>query len=409
MNFVMYWFGGYLRFLLKGACAERFLNLCLYHGIPLRNIRYCSHPVIEVPLRYFCRIREIAYKSGCIVVLQQKGGFPFFVHKYRRQAMFCVGMLSAFLLIRGMSSRIWNVTIMGNQVYTDDILIQFMEDNGYTAGMGKKAVSCDDLEQMLRNNYERISWVSARLEGTRLIVEVRESEPQLEEKIWEPGDLTAETDGIIVEIVTRSGIPQVKAGDVVTAGQVLISGQVPVYDDSAALIELHPVSADGDIRIQREIVYQDQFSAVWEKRTYQSSQKRPWLLIGSLYLDIPFLHLPGQENKELERDTVKSNYQVRLFEDFYLPVYCGFVTERFFSTEEVAYTEEECKKIAQEHILRYLEENTKDGNLISSDCTIKIRNNICYVSGELIFTEDAGSLTPIPQTEEVEEDETPAS
>ena len=395
MRFILYWLGGYLRFILKGSGTERFLSLCLYHGIPLRNICFESYPVMEIPLRDFRRMRELAYKSGCIAVLQTKSGFPFFVRRHRRQAMFAVGMLAGFLLVQGMASHIWRITVLGNTAYSDDTLLHFLEESGYEAGMKIRDISCDDLEQLLRNRYERISWVSARLEGTMLVIELRETEPQKEEEVFSPGDLTADADGTIVEIVTRSGIAQVRAGDTVTAGQILISGQVPVYDDSDTVVEVHSVTADGDIRIQREIVYEDRFPAVYEQRTEVSSERRPWLMIGSWYVEIPFFSLPGQRNAEMKTDYMKTSYQVRLFDDFYLPVRCGFVTKRSYTSEEQAYTEEECRKIAENRVRKYIAENTREGELLRAECSTRIRNGICIVSGELTFTENAGVLMPI--------------
>ena len=41
-----------------------------------------------------------------------------------------------------------------------------------------------------------------------------------------------------MSIVTRSGIPQVKIGDEVKKGDLLVAGEVPIYNDDETIKEL---------------------------------------------------------------------------------------------------------------------------------------------------------------------------
>lgn len=407
MEWILYWLRGYLRFSLRGPAVERFMTLCLYHGLPLRRIRYEIHPSVDISARHFRFMRELCLKSGCIAVLEKKGGFPFFLARNRGKVSFAIGILAAFLLIHGMASHIWNITILGNEVYSDDVLLQYMEENGYETGIQRKTLSCDALEQLLRNGYQRISWVSARVEGTRLIVEIRESEPALVEAGSAPGDLASETEGVITEIVTRSGIPQVKAGDMVAAGQVLISGTVPVYGDDGTILQTYSVTADGDIRLQHALVYQDSFPAYREVHVPDQERKRPWILLGKWYLEIPsFLRAKGEAQGV---DRFQSYRQLRLFGDYYLPVYVGITTSQLYHTEKYFYTEEEQLSMAEQRIRSFVEENTRNGILVSSSSKLSVRGETCYVTGELTVNEDAGILVQIPEEEEASEVENETS
>ena len=112
-------------------------------------------------------------------------------------------------------------------------------------GMRKSAVSCEELEESLRNQFAEITWVSAEIKGTRLTVRIKENEAMLSpvEPDRTPCDLTAEKDGVIERCVVRNGLLKVRAGDPVAAGDLLVAGTIPIYDDSENLVSSHEIRA----------------------------------------------------------------------------------------------------------------------------------------------------------------------
>ena len=95
-------------------------------------------------------------------------------------------------------------------------------------GMRKSAVSCEGLEESLRNQFAEITWVSAEIKGTRLTVRIKENEAMLSpvEPDRTPCDLAAEKDGVIERCVVRNGLLKVRAGDPVAAGDLLVAGTI---------------------------------------------------------------------------------------------------------------------------------------------------------------------------------------
>ena len=73
-----------------------------------------------------------------------------------------------------MSLRIWAIDFDGNSYFTDELLLETLRDAGYETGMEKSGIVCDSLELLLRETYPEITWVSAQIKGTRLIVQLRE-------------------------------------------------------------------------------------------------------------------------------------------------------------------------------------------------------------------------------------------
>ena len=76
-------------------------------------------------------------------------------------------------------------------------------------------------------------------------------------------DIVASEDGVISSIITRNGIPQVKAGDTVEKGQILVSGAVPVYDDGQNIVKYQIYEADADITILTKTHFHDQVKEIY--------------------------------------------------------------------------------------------------------------------------------------------------
>ena len=82
-------------------------------------------------------------------------------------------MAAAAVIIFILSRFIWNIEIDGNLSHTDTSIILFLREKGICTGRLKKNIDLDSLEEDLRLAYDDISWVSARIEGTVLKIQLR--------------------------------------------------------------------------------------------------------------------------------------------------------------------------------------------------------------------------------------------
>lgn len=107
--------------------------------------------------------------------------------------------------------------------YTYDTLVKWLETQDTYYGMLKSRINCEDLEAAIRTSFPEITWVSARVSGTRLLIHIKENEvlSVIPDKDDAPRDIVASKSGIITSMVVRQGIAQVAPGDEVEAGQVL--------------------------------------------------------------------------------------------------------------------------------------------------------------------------------------------
>ena len=290
---------GYIRIRITGYSTERFLNACSHKGIVLWGLTPVNRAYeMNIQVKGFRQLKPIIRKTGTKVVIVGRFGLPFFLHKYRKRKLFFAGALLSLALVFLLSRYIWNIDIQGNLSYTDETLLRFLESTQVTNGMPVSEVDCARIVKDIRKEYNDIIWVSASIKGTRLIIQVKENEdslPAMDEVNPEPAgeqlqedkamDIVADQDCIITKIVPRNGIPMVKEGQQVKAGEILVSGQVPVLDDSGTVIGYQYHKADADIQGRTSIEYQNEISLTYEEKEYADIEKKEYTLkIGSYYL-----------------------------------------------------------------------------------------------------------------------------
>lgn len=285
-------FRGILTVTVSGVSPERFFNLCTFHGICFSGIQkkqdglsFQMHPCD------FCRARRLARKAQVRLKIAEKKGLPFWIRRSRKRLAFFAGILLCTAFLYGSSLYIWDIRLEGNTKYTDSILLNYLESLGYVHGMPKAGIVCEEIEKEIRNQYHDITWVSAEITGTRLIIQVRENsvmeETAPDGNEVNTGDITAEKAGVIVSMVTRTGTPAVHVGDEVEAGQLLISGTVTVYDESGSEISSSQVQADGDVFAEISYGYEDSFPMTFSEKHYtgkETSRHYLWFFGKRLYL-----------------------------------------------------------------------------------------------------------------------------
>ena len=277
---------GYLKIRVWGYSPERFMNLCSNRGILLWDItRREADYLMYISLSGFFRLRPVVRKTGTRVAVLERRGLPFLLRRMRKRKVFVMGLLAclAFLII--MSRFIWAIDFEGNRAVTDDMLMDFLVENGVEYGTARSGIDIERLEEKLRETFDGITWTSVTIDGTRLIVNVRENDLVMtEEETKEaldgyPGsDLLATQDGTVVSILTRKGVPQVTAGMEVKKGDVLVSGAVPVLADDGTVREYQYCHADADVVVSYEVTYEETLALNYEYKNYTGREKKDFFL-----------------------------------------------------------------------------------------------------------------------------------
>ena len=383
MGCLMRFLKGYVVLLLIGKEPERFLNLCSANGIVIWELLHRDDGYqMRMSVRDYFRLRPLCRKTRSRVKILQKRGMPFFFQKSRKRKAFFLGICLFAGILYFLSCFVWNIHVDGNYTNSTYSILEFLDTIGIWHGILKRQVNCGEIAAAIREEFSNVTWVSAKLQGTRLILELKENvDGYREEKEADPSpcDLIASGEGEIVSIFTRSGVPMVKAGDTCQKGDVLVSGCISVNDDRGETVRYEYVHSDADILIESSQYYYDEFSLSHTVRVYAEETKTyPFLQIFSYRLEF------GRESKAESCDYLIREKEVYLTENFVLPIRYGTIRILPYHEIRETYTEEEAVALARRRLELFCGNLEKSGVEISeNNVTIELSGSGCISRGTL--------------------------
>ncbi|SCH89473.1 sporulation protein YqfD [uncultured Clostridium sp.] len=418
---------GSVKVRIEGRGIERFFNIAAQRGIMIEKIETKEIPAAEhdrhdnrvekneleneerkqgktvcfqTSPKDFKRLKAIARKTNVLLRITEKHGFPFLLILGRRRSLWVGGLAAFFLLICLSSFYVWDISFEGNHRFTDETLLHFMATVPVQCGMRKSRISCTELEKRIRNAFPEISWVSAELTGTRLTIHLRENNRILQARLEpeSPCELTAGTDGTVTRIIVRNGKARVKVGDTVKAGDVLVSGELPLYDDFEALVKINKVHADAEVYAKTTRTVEWKCPETKEIRARTGKRRRG---IFFKFLDLEFCFLTPGLKKENTWELFMEEFQLKLSKNFYLPVYGGILTAEEYVPYEKVLTEAEISESADRYLNEYLQNFTEKGiQILGSDVRIERSESHWTIHGTLTVVEDIAKESPIPEDQE---------
>ena len=410
---------GYVSIKVWGYSTERFLNLCGNHDILVWDIaNHGDYYTMKVSVKGFFSLKTLLKKTGTRASVVERHGLPFFVPKIKKRKIFAAGLILCLFFWMATARYIWDIQIEGNYSLTDDVLLDYLKEQGVHTAMKKENLQIEKLEMQLREEYDMITWASLKVDGTTLIIQIRENEvPEYDSSGQSAPNAGSETDheesgkdivaaksGVIVYIITRKGIPQVAVGDTVEKGQLLVSGAVPVYNDDKTIRKYQYYEADADILIAYDKSLSVEKKTAYQDKEYSGREKRILLL--------------GFREKEWNISVGKVPYetydvsgekkQLQLLEHLFVPVFYGTKYAKEYTVVEKIHTDDEMQQIMQEEwdkILLTLEE--KGVQITQKNVTINKSRDKWILNARMRLVEEAVSIVDntteqIPATEQTE-------
>lgn len=401
---------GYLRICVSGFSPERFMNLCSNKGILLWDIvRKGDDYYMNINLRGFRLLRPIVKKTGTKVAILERYGLPFFLPKLLKRKVFVAGLFVTVAFWIGSSFFIWDIEITGNYQITEDMFYSFLQESQVNIGMKKDSLDIEALEKEIRKEFPQITWASARLNGTKLLIDIKENDAPIfvdTKKETAGTDLVSEYEGTIVDMIVRSGVPKVSIGDTVEQGTVLVEGRVPIYNEDTTLREYFYVDADADIVLEHTRSYTARLLFDYIQKEYTGREKEHhYLRVGQKELALP------QNRPFLVYDSVIRESRPLLFEKLSIPIFIGSYTHREYMNVEYEYSLEQVRTILNQKLVLFLKSLEEKGvQIIEKDVKIDTENDEWVLEGTFVVQEQIGVSTEIVRSDgeevgEVNEDE----
>ena len=330
---------GFLRISVEGYYIERFINICKNRKITIWNLKRNSNIslLLNVRINEFKDVCKIAKKTGSKLKIKNKKGLPFLLHRYKKRKIFLILLLLVVILIGLSSVFVWNVDI---SVEDNEELVNIREDlenAGLKTGILKSKINTKEIINKIRLEREDVAWMGIELKGTNAIVRVvkTDEKPEIIDDD-EYCNIVSNKSGVITKISAQEGTANVKVGDTIKEGDVLINGWM-----EGKFTGIRYVHAKGEIEAK-----------VW----YTKSKKVPYTFTETQdtgneenKYGIKFGNFEINFSKKYSKfeiyDTIETENKIRLFSDFYLPISIIKTTYKEKKEAQKTYTVEEAKNI----------------------------------------------------------------
>jgi len=381
---------GYVRIKVWGVAVERFFNLCGNKNLLIWDVKRVGDIYeMYISLPAFYELRGIVRKTSTRVVILERYGLPFLLPGLRKRMVFTICCFLAVLFWYGSSFFLWDISYEGNYRLTDEVLTDFLKENQVRIGMLTKHLDIENLEKSIRKEFTEVTWTSLKLEGSRLLVFVKENDAPIIESIdydsqdIEGMDLVTENDGTIISMIVRKGVPKVAIGEQVEAGAVLVEGKIPILNEDTTIREYIYTEADADIRMERNLVYEEKLPLYYTEKIYTGREKS-----GSfLRWDQKELMIQRKEPYFLY-DVISKVYQPALFQKLSIPLYAGTIKYREYYYLEKKYSKEDAERLLNGQLEQFISSLEEKGvQIIEKDVKISSNNDSWIKSGNLTIVE----------------------
>lgn len=366
---------GFLKISVKGYYIERFINICKNNKITIWNLKRKDNIELNLNVRKkeFKEICKIAKKTGCKVKIKNKKGIPFLLHKYKKRKIFFILLILLVLIIGLSSCFVWNVEIEEENGYELENIREDIEKAGLKSGVFKGKINTKEIINKIRLERKDIAWMGIELKGTNAIVKLVKSDekPEIINED-EYCNIISDKEGIITKISVQNGTANVKVGDTVNIGDVLVNGWIE--GKFTGIRYVHSLA-----EIEAKVWYTESikipYNATETKYTGNEEEK----------YGIKFNNFQINFTKKYSKfkiyDTIETENKIKLFSDFYLPISIVKTTYKEQEKVEKTYTVEEAKNIG----IKQLEEKL-DGKIENKDNIVnKNINTYEQADGVLVY------------------------
>lgn len=374
-------FPGYYFIHIEGESCTKLLAMCAYHGMNLSHASLLSSSEsnklqrmeLKLPVKYKDLFLRLCDKTNTVYSIQSAHGCIHLYQMMKKHSGLVIGAILAVLFLTVLQSRIWDIRIEGNLYYDSACIQSYLKEEQIIPGIRKHNVSCIALADSIREAFDQITWTSVELDGCNLIVHVKENMHRTEEinekqqdtddifesfKMDNQGNIICTRDVTIKSIYVRRGIPMAEAGDICKAGDILVSGRVPIYNDAQEIVRYKEVTADADLTVQYSYSYFDEINREVTTREFFDTKKSSFIQIFH-YLASPIL--PDKGKKEEAADILTTVHQLSVTPSLLLPCYYGSKTAFQYKKIQKQLTENETKSILNQNFLSFSNDLEKKG------------------------------------------------
>lgn len=376
---------GYVRITVEGYYIERFINICTTSKILIWNLKREKGVKLHlnIGINDFFKAVKVAKKLKCRIKIIKKRGIPFLINKYKKRKIFFITLIIIVILIGVSTNFVWNINIEIEDNLELQNIEQDIKEAGLEVGMLKKNVDTQEIINKIRLDRSDISWVGIELKGTNAIVKIvkaTEAPEIIDEKDY--SNIVAKKSGTITKIIAQNGTAQVKIGDEVEEGQILIQGTMEgKYTGTRYVHSLGEVEAIVKYSKTKRI-----YLKTVEKVTTGEKETKYRIKINNFQIN--FYKTISKFNFY---DTIETEKKFKIFSNLYLPISIIKITNQELQEVQKEYTVEEATEIGTKELEQEIEQEIGVGkNILGKNAEVTETEEYIEVSVTYEVIENIG-------------------
>ncbi len=209
---------------LEGVRPERALTRALAGAVQVESVRALSPDRLEVVVGApMLRPLRRAVRGRARVRVKSRYGGPYLARSLLIRPGLWLGALMFAVVLGAAGSMVWAVRVVGVAAPVGKRIAAAAAAAGVRPGAWRKAVDRDRVAAAVASAVPTLSWAGVISDGGLVVIR---AVPRVRPRAGEAAGrlLVASRSGRVVAVHVRQGEPNVRVGDEVRAGQVLVQG-----------------------------------------------------------------------------------------------------------------------------------------------------------------------------------------
>ncbi len=356
---------GYVVIKISGSNYEKTLNLLSRRNISIWDVEK-KDDYLSFKLAYDDYSKNTDLFEENKMQLTKTTGIAFKLHKIKSRKGFLLGAFILILCLYVYSTLIWSIELVGGNEKLKNEIKEALSSYEVKLPTNENNINEKHIETILYKNFKNFNFVEAYIEGSKLIIFIKEKNPNPEQVIDKsPTSIISTKNAVINKVIAKSGQPVIKEGDVVYEGQTLVMGIIK----NKNLEEYTMVPSIGTV--YGKTYYSFQFKEEKQKDIAISTNKKE-----NLY----YLKINDKKMKIIGDTNRFKNYNCKI-SAINIPLISNFTD---ISLEKNIYYEEQYEKVK-------IDENTAQNKMkinVFDDLKSMCSPDSRVITSSLNFTED---------------------
>ena len=360
--------------------AVRLLNLCMNKRIEYNSPHFADgifciscHRNDYIKLSKICEIKDLT------ITLKRQGGLPVLISSYKRRVGLVIGALLGACILWLSLSVVWRIDVYGNESISADRIKTILSENDFGVGSLIEKSDLTSIENKIMEENRDIAWISININGTIAKVEVRETKAGIQ-KDNNVSDLVALRDGKVERIEVYDGNCLIKIGDIVRAGEILVSGK---YSDDSN--DIRTTRAAGEIyaRTVRSFFIEIPFKS-YEKVYTGRKYSEIYINFFENYIKV----FANTGNLPPSCDIIYKNERIGLPGADKIPIGTKIIEYLEYEMRSLTLDEENAMKIAFAELDKKMEALSESVELLEKNIEFEINENAYVLKCNLVCIEN---------------------